>query len=118
MELNRLYRMYHRLSSSIQGQLLTKMDSIARSLCFLTQFISSHRLDFLFKILFILSVKKICFVFLTIFLNFFQSFKLWDCWYLLISVQQSLFYHALKYLVILAYLEYLSQVLLILKAST
>jgi len=94
------------------------MNSMAGSLHLLTQFISSHGLHFLFEILLILSSKKMHFVLLTIFLNFFQSSRLWNCQYLLISVQQSLFHHALECLVILMYLEYLNQILLILKTST
>ena len=93
------------------------MDLIAGSLHLLTQFISSHKPYFLLAISLILLSKKTCFVFLTVFLNFFQSFKLWDCWYLLISLWQSLFYHALECLVMLISLEYLSQVLSILITS-
>ena len=76
VELNELCKISHRSSSLIQGQL---MDSVARSLYFLIQFISSHGPHFLFKISLILLSKKTHFVFLTIFLNFFQSSKLWDC---------------------------------------
>ena len=93
------------------------MDLIVGSLHFLTQFISFHRLYFLLVILLILSLKKTYFVFLTIFLNLFQSSKLQHCWYLLISLQQSLFHYTLECLVMLTSLEYLNQVLSILIAS-
>jgi len=62
-------------------------------------------------------LKKICFVFLTIILNFFQSSKHLDCQYELRSLWQSSSYHALEYLVIFTFLKYLCQVLLILMAS-
>ena len=108
MELKELCRVFHRSSNSIQDQLLNRMDVIAGSLYFLIQFISSYGPYFLLVILSILLSKKTYFVFLTVFLNFFQSSKLQDCWYLLISLQQSLFYHTLECLVILIFLEYLS----------
>ena len=116
-ELKELCRVSHKLSNLIQGRQLNRMDLIAKSLHFLTQFISFHRPYFLLVISSILLSKKTYFIFLTVFLNFFQSSKLWDCWYLLISLRQSLFHHALKYLVMLTSLEYLSQVLSILMAS-
>ena len=117
MELNELRRASHRLFNSIQDWLLCWIALIARILCFLTQFMSFHKLYFLLVILVILSLKKMCFVFLTIFLNLFQSSRCLDYWYMLRSLQQSLFHHALEYLVIFTFLEYLCQVLSILIVS-
>jgi len=108
MELKESCRAFYRSSNSIQDQPLNKMDLIAGSLCFLIQFISSYGPYFLLAISSILLLKKTHFVFLTVFLNFFQSSKLQDCWYLLISLQQFLFHYTLECLVILTFLKYLS----------
>jgi len=60
-------------------------------------------------IFWILLSKKNHFVLLTILLNFFQSRLDLDVLYTIKSLLHSLFYHTLKYLVILTHLEYLFQ---------
>ena len=72
---------------------------------------------FLLAILVILSLKKTHLDFLTVFLNFFQSLRLQDCWYLLRSLQQLLSHHTLEYLVMLTFLECLSQMFSMLVAN-
>jgi len=93
------------------------MALIAGSLHFLTQFMSFHGLHFLLVISLILLWKKVCLVFLTVLLNFFQSSRHLDWWYMLRSLWQSLSHHALECLVILIFLKYLCQVLSILVAN-
>ena len=86
----------------------------ARSLHFLTQFTSFHGL-YLFTVLSILSSKKICLDFLTVFLKSFQFSRLCVCWYLFSVLQQFLFHQALEYLVmftIFEYLNYMSSILI------
>ena len=72
-ELKNPYNMFYRLSSSIQGWPLNWIASMAGSFHFLTQFINSQVSHFLFVILLILLSKNLHLVFLTVFLNFFQS---------------------------------------------
>ena len=71
-ELKELCRVVQRSLSSIHGHSLYWMASIAGSLYFLTQLISSHGLPFLLAISWILSLKKECFVLLTVLLKFHQ----------------------------------------------
>ena len=81
---------------------------IAGSLYFLIQFISSHGPYFLFTISSILSSKKICLDFLTVFLKSFQFSRLCVCQYLFSVLQQFSFYQALECLVMLTIFEYLN----------
>ena len=92
------------------------MASIAESLCFLTQFMSSHRLHFLFTISSILSSKKERLDFLTVLLKSFQFSRHCIWWYFSSEWQQSLFHQALECLVILTIFEYSTHFLLILEA--
>ena len=66
-ELKKLWRAFHRSSSSIHRCPLYWMASTTGSFCFLTHFISSYEPHFLFIIWSILSSKKICLDFLTAF---------------------------------------------------
>ena len=86
VELKELWRVSHRLSNLIHGWPLYLMALIAGSLCFLTQFMSFHGLYFLLVISLILLLKKVCLVFLTVLLNFFQSSRHLDWWYVLRSL--------------------------------
>ena len=86
------------------------MALIARSFLFLTYFNGLH---FLLAILSIFSLKKLCFVFLTVPLNFFQFSNCFDCLYLSRSFQQLSSYQALECFVILTFLECLCYMLLI-----
>ena len=82
VELKKLWRVFHKSSNLIYSWPLNCIALTAGSLCFLIQFISSHRPHLLLAISVILSSKKMCLDFLTVFLNSFQSSKLQDCWYL------------------------------------
>ena len=64
---------YHRSLISIQSWLLYCSAFIAGNLCFLTQFMSSHSLQFFKVISWILSLKNKCLVFLITSLKIFQS---------------------------------------------
>ena len=75
-ELKDLWRAFQKSSSLIHGCPLYWMASTTGSLHFLTQFISSHGPHFLFVILFIFSLKKKCFAFLTVLLKSFQFSRL------------------------------------------
>jgi len=75
-ELKELWKAFYRFSSLIYEYPLYWMASTAGSLCFLTQFISYHRLHFLFAILSSLSSKKIYLDFLTVLLNSLQFSRL------------------------------------------
>ena len=81
---------------------------IAGSLYFLTQFISFYRSYFSFIISSILSSKKICLDFLTVFLKSFQFSRLCVCQYLFSVLRQFSFYQALECLVMLTIFEYLN----------
>ena len=81
---------------------------IAGSLYFLTQFISFYRSYFSFIISSILSSKKICLDFLTVFLKSFQFFRLCICQYLFSVLWQFLFHQALECLVMLTIFECLN----------
>ena len=70
-ELNELWSISQSSSSLMHEQPLYWMASIVGSFLFLTQFMSSHRLHFLLTISLIFLSKKLCFIFLTISLNFF-----------------------------------------------
>ena len=104
-KLKELWRAFHKLSSSIQKQLLYCIASIAGNLCLLTQFMSSQDPHFLLLIWSIFLSKKICLVVLTIPLNFFQSVRFLDCLYMLRSLQQFSFYGMLSNVGILRVLE-------------
>ena len=86
VELKDLWSASHKLSNSMQGWPLYWMALVAGSFLFLIQFISSHGLQFLLAILSIFLLKKFCFVFLTVSLNFFQSSSYLDCLYMLRSL--------------------------------
>ena len=116
-ELKELCRAIQRSSSSIHGCPSYWIASIAGSFCFLTQFISSHRLHFLFAISSILSSKKSCFVFLTVLLKLHQFSRLRDNQYLSRDSQYSLFYQALECLVIFTGFKFLCQDFSILDVS-
>ena len=81
---------------------------IAGSLYFLTQFISFYRSYFSFIISSILSSKKICLDFLTVFLKSFQFSRLCICQYLFSVLQQFSFHQALECLVMLTIFECLN----------
>ena len=81
---------------------------IAGSLYFLTQFISFYRSYFSFIISSILSSKKICLDFLTVFLKSFQFFRLCICQYLFSVLWQFSFHQALECLVMLTIFECLN----------
>ena len=82
------------------------MASITGSLHFLTQFMSSYGLHFLFAISSILLSKNKHLDFLTMLLKSFQFLRLHVRQYLLSECQQSLFHQALEYLVILTSFEF------------
>ena len=107
-ELKKLWSTFQRSSSSIYGHSSYWIVSTIGSLHFLTQFISFHGPYFLFAILSILSSKKECLDFLTMFLKFFQFSRLWDCWYLCNVWWQSSFHHSLECFVILTVFECLN----------
>ena len=88
------------------------------SFCFLTQFISSHGLYFLFVISSILSSKKSHFVFLKVLLKLCQLSRLQDNWYLSRDSQHLSFHQALECLVIFTGFEFLCQDFSILDASS
>jgi len=73
---------------------------------------------FLFKISYILALKKSCLVFLTTFLKFFQFSKCLEFLYIFKYLWQFLFYHDFKYLVILTIFACLYQVLSVLFANS
>ena len=105
VELNELWRAFHRSSSSIYRRSLHWIASTTGSLCFLTQFISFHRPHLLFVISSILSSKKEHLDFLTVLLKSFQFSRLCVWWYLSSEWWQSLFHQALECLVILTVFE-------------
>ena len=70
----------------------------------------SHGILFFDAISYIFSLKKIHLVFLMDFLKLFQSFIDLENWYALSLALHSSFHHALKYLVILTFLENLYQI--------
>ena len=88
---------------------------MARSFLCLTQYMSFQGPFFLI-ILLILLLKNSCLVLLTIPLKIFQSSRYLDCQYLLRSLLQLSFHHALEHFVMLIFLEFLNQILSILKA--
>ena len=96
-------------SSLMQGCLLKWSASIAGSFYFLIQFIRFWGCLFFNVISWIFLSKNECFVSLTNPLNFFQSSSDLDVQYIFNLVLHSLFYHALDYLVMLAFLENLYQ---------
>ena len=98
----------YKLLSSIHSCLLYYKASIARSFCFLTQFMSSQGLLFFDAISLILSSKNKYFVFLTVLLNIFQ---LSNILYFASLTWQSSFHQALECLVILTYFKCLYQMI-------
>ena len=114
VELNNLWKAFHKSFSSIHGWPLNCMALVARRLLFLTQFMSFQGLHFLLAISSIFPSKKFCFVFLTIPLNLFQSPSCLDCLYVSKSLWQLLSYHALEFLVMFITLECLCHILSIL----
>ena len=84
-ELKDRWRACYKSLSLIHGWLLCWIASITRSLCFLTQFMSSYSPQFLFRISWIFKSKKLHFVFLTMLLNCFQSITKWTTHLFVIS---------------------------------
>ena len=78
-KLNDRWRACHKSLISIQGLPLKWITSIAGILYYLTQFMSSQGPLLLFVISWIFKSKKLHFVFLTVFLNFFQSSICLNC---------------------------------------
>ena len=74
--LKELWSEFHKLSDVRYGWPSCLIASVAGSFLFLTQFISSHGLQLLFAISWILLSKKVCLVSLTVFLNVFQFSRL------------------------------------------
>ena len=105
-ELKELYRAFQRSSSSIHGHSSYWIALIAGSLCFLTQFISSHGLHFLFAISWILLSKKEYFVFFTVLLKLCQFSRFRESRYLSSDSQQLSFHHTLECLVIFISFKY------------
>ena len=91
----------------IQGWLLYFIILTAGSLHLLTQFIRDHGPLFLLTISCILRSKNDLFIFLTMFLNFFQSSMHFEALYLSRFLLQLLFHQLLDLLVILINLAYL-----------
>ena len=89
--------------------------SMARSFLHLTQYMSSQDLFFLTISLILLS-KNSHLVLLTVPLKIFQFSRHLDCQYLLRSLLQLAFHHALERFMMLMFLEFLNQLLSILKA--
>ena len=116
-ELKDKWRTCHRSSSSRQGQPLCWIASMAGSLHFLTQFMSSQRLWFLATISWILVLKNSCLVFLTMLLKFFQSSTHFETQYLTSLLLHSLFHYDLECFVILMIFEFLNQILSILSVN-
>ena len=87
------------------------MASIARSLHFLTQFMSSQSPQFFNTISWILSLKNNYFVLFIVFLNAFQFSICLDDLYFASLVWQSSFYYTLECLVILIHFENLYQII-------
>ena len=114
-ELKELWRALHKSENIIQGWSLYWIASMARSFLHLTQYMSSQGPFFLTISLILLS-KNSCLVLLTIPLKIFQSSRCLDCWYLLRSLLQLSFHYALEHFVMLTFLEFLNQILSILKA--
>ena len=104
----------YKSSRSIHSLLLYWIGLIARSLCFLAQFISFYGPQFLLEISWIFKSKKLYFVFLTILLNCLQSSIYLDCLYVLKSLWQFLSHQFFECLVILTTFEYLYHILLVL----
>ena len=73
------WRVYYKLSSLIHGWPLYWIASIAGSLYFLTQFMSFYGPQFLLAISWNFRSNKLCLIFLTVFLNCFQSSIYLDC---------------------------------------
>jgi len=97
-ELNDLWRASYKLSSLIYSWLLKYIALVARRFFFLTQFMSSQELHFLLVILLIFLLKNFYFIFLTVFLNLFQSSSCQVCLYMSKSLQQILSHYTLEYL--------------------
>ena len=94
------WRAFQRSSISRHWQLLYLMDSIVGNLHLLTQFISSQGPRFLLAISWILLLKKIHFVDLTVLLNTFQFSKFLVVLYLFRAWLQLLFHQLLECFVI------------------
>ena len=105
-ELKELCKAFQRSSSSIHRCPSYWIASIAGSLRFLTQLISSHRPHFLFAISWILSSKKECFVLLTVLLKLCQFSIFQERQYLSSESWHSSFHYALECLVIFIGFEY------------
>ena len=108
--MNVLCRAFHRLFSKRQGDLLNLIASVAGSLLFLIQFISSQGPRLLLAISQILLSKNVRFVSLTVTLNAFQSSRLLDSLYLLIANRHDCDHHCFECLEIFVLLEFLSYI--------
>ena len=104
-KLNDRWRACHKLLILVQGLPLNWIASIAGSLYFLTQFMSSQDLLFLFVISWIFELNKFHFVFLIVFLNFFQLSICLDCQKCSRSLQHCSFHYSFECLVILIIFE-------------
>jgi len=96
---------YHRLLISRHGWSLYLIISIASRLHLLTQFMRAQSPQPLLVISWIFRLKNACFVFLTIYLNCFQSLICFDDLYFSISLLQLAFYQLFDHLVILTVFE-------------
>ena len=103
-KLKNWWRAYHRFSNLLHRCLLNLMAFVAGNFCFLTKFIIFYGLLLVDVISWILLSKNILLAILTNFLYLIQSVLFLDAQYLAKSLIHSLFYHALKYLVMLIYL--------------
>jgi len=106
--LNNEWRACQRSLILKQGQLLCLTALTAGSLCLLTQFMSSHGPCFLLAISWIFRSKNACLVFLTVFLNCFQSLIYFVTLYFSRSLLQLAFHQLLDCLVILTIFEFSS----------
>ena len=105
-ELKELCRAIQRSLSSIHRHSSYWIASIARSLHFLTQLISSHGPHFLLAISWILLSKKEYFVLLTVLLKLHQFSIFWERQYLSSESQHLSFHHTLECFVIFISFKY------------
>ena len=104
--LNVEWKVFQRLSRVRHSWLLYLIALITGSLHLLTQLMSSQEPRFLLAISWILMLKKILLMILTIFLKDFQSLRLLDILYLSNDYLYSSFHHYLKYFINLVYLVF------------
>ena len=90
---------------------------MASNLHFLAQFMSSQGPQFLLVISWILVLKNLCLVFLTILLKFSQSLTHFENQYLSSPLLHSSFHHILECLVILTIFKFLNQIFSVLSVN-